>query len=226
MNHFKKLSIKGSSDKVNVEELKELDVKYRQLERIPEAKREEVLRMFGEFNSFEQIKHHVIKTQGENAMLNDLGMIERLCRDPRHKFLVMRFRDQYLSHLKDVSLFHKRVRLDDLQYLRDRYLMQIKELDDHDVKHRSEFRFMASGLAQILSTVRDEVEGKGMQINVGLGIFDMGDLDGKSDDELISRREELLKKAQRAIGSPSGRRTPGDNGNTEDVIEATVSKPS
>lgn len=200
------------------------DVKYRQIDNLKDNYKEDILRMFGEFNSLEVIKQYVEERWGKTAVLNDMEMLKRLCHDPRYKFTIGRFRDKYLMQLKDIAIYHKRIRLDDLSSLRERYIKQINELDDTDFRQREEFRYMARGLAEILSTVRDEVEGKGMNINVGLGIFDMGELDGKSDEELISRREELLKKAQRAIGVSSGRRAVGDNTDTEGVIEAKISE--
>lgn len=212
-----------------------LDKKIKEIEALPIEDKEDVLLCFAQFMSFEAIRHHVIMTVGEGTPFTDVNMIERFCKDPKNKWTIMDMRNRYLNEQRKVAIFHKRVRLDDLQYLRDRYLVQIRLIGDETEKERQEFKYMAYGLADILSKARDEVEGKGMSINVGLGVFDMGDLEGKSDAELISRREELLRKASRAIGVVSGsgasrpgigditgRGAGGDNGDSKDVIETTA----
>lgn len=207
----------------SLEKLKEINAK---LDKVSMDEKEDVLRCFGEFMSFEEIKWHVVLTQGEKSVLNDIDMIERLCRNPNSRLTIAHYRGKYLRKLEEEPIFHKKVRLVDLGKMRDRYLKQIALLRDDDKYEREEFRYAARGLAEILSRAQDEVEGKGMHINVGMGIFDMGDLDGKSDDELISRREELLAKAARAIGGAERRRIAGDNADTEDVIDTVATKSS
>ena len=194
-----------------------LQSKLRLLEKWDIEAKQDVLRCFAEFMSFEAIKEHVIKEHraGANSILADVNVIRKLCCDVRHKYFVLQCRGKYLTKMKDIALYHKRVRLDDLQMLRDRFVSQIVALDDKNAVERGEFRFMAKGLAEVLSKAQEEVEGKGFNIQVGLGIFDMGDMDDKSDEELISRREELLKKASRALGS--GGTTGRDGGGPDGV---------
>jgi hypothetical protein len=95
------------------------------------------------------------------------------------------------------------VRLGDLNDLRAAYLEQIRSNACGDSEQRAEFRSMAKGLVEILGAARDEVEGKGItfnQLNVTMVEFD-----GKSDAELVARRQELIAQAERALnGRPAG----------------------
>lgn len=211
----------------------DLCLKYKDVEKLSDEDKDHVIRCYGEFQSLEVIKDQL----DPRSPLYHNQMIEMLCSAPENRLKVMNYRNKYLTRLKDVAISHKRVRIDDLEVLRQRFTHQISLLDDTLPEDRKEFRFMATGLVQILSQAHDEVEGKGINIHLGLGVFGMEDMDGKSDDELISRREELLKKASRAIGinlndprvgiaDSSGRGALGDNGDTAHVIEAKAEQSS
>lgn len=187
--------------------------------------KEKILILCGEFLSTEDIRLGLVAQMGEDNFLNDSVLIERICKDSRNKYSIQQYRNKYLNKVKDIALFHKRIRLDDLQKLRDRFISQIKELDDTKEEERREFRYMAKGLTEILSVAREEIEGKGMTFNQ-LNLI--GDFDGKSDDELISRRDELLRKAERAIGigGPGVRGVSGADGDPAEFIEAQAEQSS
>jgi hypothetical protein len=199
--------------------------KFKKAEEASEETKEHVLRLFGEFNSFENIKHQIGIIRGTSNPFYDTKMIEMFCSLSKNKLRISHHRNKYLVKLKDVAISNKRIRIDDLQYLRDRFIHQIKNLKDDDVEQIREFRYMAKGLSEILSQAQDEIEGKG--INIHLNMLDMGDMDDKSDAELISRRQELLAKAERAISGGTQRRgIAGDSGDSKNVIETTASEPA
>lgn len=217
----------------------ELVEKFKEVEGLPDTTKDVVLKLFGEFTSFEGIKEYVGKQPFpiSGGALDNIMMIRMLCESPASRYKIMYFRNRYLNRIKEIAITHKRVRVDDLQYLRDRFVSQIKMLDDSKMEDVKEFRYMAKGLSEILSQAQEEIEGKGININVGVGVFGMEDIDGKSDEELISRRQELIARASRAVGftdsgrpaiphdglgGSGGQRTAGIDGNPAGTIEAKV----
>lgn len=217
-----------SAIKKELTSLQKYDIKLKQMESMPKEQLENIIQLFSEFCTLEAIRHSMIMSFGEEAVGSDVWIIEKITKNSKYKWEIQERRDKYLNRLKDLAISHKRVRLEDLQYLRDRYIVQIRGVGDNTPEERQEFKYMAYGLAQILAQAQDEVEGKGMNINVGLGVFDMGDLDGKSDQELISRRQELLAKAERAIGIGSSQRPriARDNTDSKNVIDTQTVQPS
>lgn len=168
-----------------------------------EARRLFVLKCHGEFIDFAEISRRCLKKEYTISVWE----VEKICTEPSNRYTIQQYRNQYLNKVKSVALANKRVRLDDLDYLRSRFLEILKANDCGSYDSRAEFRSMSRALLEILGAARDEMEGKGITL-LGVGIgggLGMGDFDGKSDTELVARREELIAQAGRAlIGRASG----------------------
>lgn len=178
-----------------------------------------VLKMHAEFKSFKEIAVEAKELWGETDYFATVIGVERTIKDGTNKLTLDKMRNNYLAKLKNIAISHKRVRLDDLESLRQTYIEHIKANGCVDEKERSEFRFMAKGLTDILNAARNELEGNGItfnQLNV------IGEWDDKSDDDLRARRDELIRKAERALIG----RASGDSGDPEGVIETTAEQPA
>lgn len=178
-----------------------------------------ILKMSAEFRSVKEIAASANELWGETDYFATTIGVERTIKDATNRLTLDKMRNNYLAKLKNIAISHKRVRLDDLEDLRQTYIQHIKANACADDKERSEFRFMAKGLTDILSAARNELEGNGItfnQLNV------IGEWDDKSDDDLRARRDELIKKAERALIG----RTSGDSGDPEGIIETTASEPA
>lgn len=185
--------------------------------RVPEEQFLYVLRLHAEFCDIKRIFESCKEKFGSASFFaGNVLRIKHLIGNSDYNLIVSKYRMQYLARVKDVAISHKRIRLEDLELLRNNYLDKIRKTPVDDGKG---FRELAKGLNEVLMSARDEIEGKSMvfnQLNV------IGDFNDKSDDELAARRDELIKQAERAlIGGASG-----VNNNPEGIEDAQVSEPS
>lgn len=142
--------------------------------------------------------------------------IKKLVNLPDNRVVVAAYRGGYLNRIKDVPVANKRVRLDDMEEVRERMVEAIRATEPGQVK---ELVMVAKGLNETLANAREELEGKSIVLNQ-MNII--GDFSDKSDDELIDRRDELIRKVERTIAG----RTTGINSNPEGAIPAEIIKPA
>lgn len=182
-----------------------------------EIKRLFLLRLHSEFKDNKEIVEKYNKKFETNISDND---VEKELSNTENRYLIQQFRNNYLNKIKNVALANKRVRLDDLDYLRNRYLELIRSNNCLDKDERQEFRVMSRALIEVLGAARDEIEGKGItfnQMNVSMGEFD-----GKSDAELLARRQELIRQAEISLVG----RASGANDNPEGIETAEIIQPA
>lgn len=212
---------------------KVLERKLKIIEDSPLEQRQEVFKCLGRFMSIVKIQKHIVESFGNISPLNDSFLLNLMAKDPNNKWIIADAKNKYLKDKQELGVFYKKYRLEDLQRLRDKYIEKIENLGVTTLDNK-DFVDLANGLTHVLSQAQDEVEGKSASVNIGFGVFDIDDLEGRSDDELISQREELLRKARRAIGVDA--RTgigilarPGldkDNTDSKNVIDTQAIKSS
>lgn len=118
-------------------------------------------------------------------------LVKNICSHTDNQVYVERYREEYLSKVKSVPLANKRIRLDDLQEIRDALFSAVSTLDMQDSEQRKDILAIYGKLKDILSSAREEMEGKPwliQQINIT-------ELNHLSDDELHKRKEILIAKA-------------------------------
>ncbi len=182
-----------------------------------EIKRLFLLRLHSEFKENKEIVEKYNKKFEANIKESD---VDKELNNTENRYLIQQFRNNYLNKIKNVALANKRVRLDDLDYLRNRYLELIRGNMCIDKDERQEFRIMSRALIEVLGAARDEIEGKGItfnQMNVSMGEFD-----GKSDAELLARRQELIRQAEISLVG----RASGANDNPEGIETAEIIQPA
>lgn len=117
------------------------------------------------------------------------------------KPFVKKFREDYIKRVKDVPVSNKRLRLDDLQYVRDKLIDQIKSNKCDTKIKKDELRKDTRSLCEVIASCRDEIEKK-LNVIPGLGII--GDFEDKSDEQLISERDELIRQAEKSLAGRPG----------------------
>lgn len=187
--------------------------------KVVETDKDYVLRLHAEFKTIKEIKEVIVEVLGKESPLNSLMIIEGIIKDPVNDLWIKTYRNRYLKRIGDLAVANKKVRLEDLELLRGKFLDQIRSNACLDPVQCKEFRAVAKGLSEVLMSAKDEIEGKGMtfnQFNV------IGDFNDKSDEELANRRDELIKQAERALIG----RTSGANDNPEGIIDTQIVEPS
>lgn len=114
------------------------------------------------------------------------------------KVQIKRFREDYIKRVKDVPMANKRIRLDDLQIIRDKLMKQIKGNPCETKAQRDEFRRDSRSLSEIVNSSRDEMEKK---VNLVPGFGVIGDFEDKTDEQLIAERDELVRQAEKSLAS-------------------------
>lgn len=137
--------------------------------------------------------------------------ISNITGSKRYQVHIKTFKEAYLKRIKDVPLANKRIRLDDLQYARDKIIKCMKSNPCENKAQRDEFMRLNRSLNEVIASSREEMEKKPNLIP-GLGL--VGDFSDKSDEELSNERDEILKNAERTLN----RRAPGADGNPERAI--------
>lgn len=160
-----------------------------------------ILRLHAEFVGPSEIEDKINRKYQLQGLATCYSEITRVCEEQSNRYTIQQFRNQYLNKIKSVALSNKRVRLDDLDYVRGRFLEMLRGNMCADAGERAEFRVLSRGLLEVLGAARDEMEGKGITL-LGVGVgggLGLGDFDGKSDTELSARRDELIRQAETAL---------------------------
>lgn len=130
----------------------------------------------------------------------DRHSIEATCKTNRWSPIVRQFREQYVSKLRDIPIFHKRMRLDKLQKEVDRISEKIEELDFNEKEDRVYYIQLVEKLRQNLDSARLEIDQKPFLIqNTHIEFNEL------SDEELHDRKRHLIREVQRSIESFGGK---------------------
>lgn len=147
-----------------------------------------ILQLHGEGAAFERIRQEA-QAKFQESFTD--ARIREICLAPENQVFVERARDKYLSEVKKVPIANKRIRIDDFQRMRDELFAMSQSVNTSSSEGRAEVLKIFQRVNDILSAVRDEMEGKPwllQQINIT-------ELSGLSDEELQREREIIIAKA-------------------------------
>ena len=147
-----------------------------------------ILQLHGEGAAFERIRQEAEAKFEEKFTPSRVKVI---CLAPENQVFVERFRDKYLAEVKSVPIANKRIRLDDFQRMRNKLFDMADTVDVYAKDGKNEILKIFQRINDILSAVRDEMEGKPwllQQINIT-------ELSNLTDDELQKRKEVIIAKA-------------------------------
>lgn len=129
--------------------------------------------------------------------------VQKILEAPEAQKFVSVFRLKYLKSLEKIPLANKAVRMDNLDKINQR-LMHMAEFTKtyRNEKEASKFLNIVRRIIEIQDLARNEMEQRaGVSIGIGLG---QGDLDDLSDEQLKSRRDEIIRRAAKAINQGTG----------------------
>lgn len=116
---------------------------------------------------------------------------------------ILNFRQAYLSRVKDVPIANKRVRIDDLEKIRNKLWAMVEAVGvPSTANKRREVSLLMNRIALTADLAREEMEKKPQLIAQAISYGGIGD---KSDGELHRRKAELLREAERTLGGQAGR---------------------
>ena len=128
---------------------------------------------------------------------------------------IERFREEYMSKVKSVPIANKRVRIDDLEGVRNKILKCIKDNPLKTKSDKAEFLMMTRRLNETLCVGREEMEAKPFMVQqLSIGAFS-----SMSDKEIQERKEVLIAKATGTYEGRSNRAGNVDEGEEFSDIE-------
>lgn len=146
------------------------------------------IRLYGEGKKPQQINDHIFNTTGKNI---DIQKLANMLLRKDYQVFIERARDKYLSEVKLVAIANKRIRLDDLQVMRDKLFDMTVSLDATLKEDREEILDIYRRINEVLAIAREEMEGKShtfQQINIT-------EVSSWTDEELQRRKAVLIAKA-------------------------------
>jgi hypothetical protein len=110
-----------------------------------------------------------------------------------HKF-VSKFRVAFLKNIKEIPISEKKVRLDDLEKMRQRLVHIINNCHlDRSEKELGKFMMASRRLVEVIEMAKSEMEPRN-GINIGIGV-NQGDMSDLTDEQLQQQRDDILRKA-------------------------------
>lgn len=151
------------------------------------------LRMYGEGYRYADIQRQLKIDFGISLHHES---IRSTCDAKINKPFIEKFRTAYLSRVSEVPIANKRVRIDDLEKVREKILRVIEKNPLQTQKQRNEFLAFSSRLVAVVQQAREETEKRPEIMNNFSLVNEFSSL---SDDELRQTRDELLAKVQKSL---------------------------
>ena len=171
-------------------------------DRLTRDERIEIYKLSGEGYSTKEITRMFNGTRAGAAKVRIPGVERILAMPEAHRF-VSKFRIDFLKSIEQIPISNKAVRLDDLEKIRQRLMHIVTNCYlDRGPKEISKFLMCTRRLIEITDLARNEMEQRpGVSIGIGLG---QGDLNDLTDEQLKARRDEIIRRAAKAINSRAG----------------------
>lgn len=156
----------------------------------------EVVRLYAEWATVKQILKHLKDTYD---ITFSQGGVNTVVGAKKMAAPLRRFREEYLKRVTDVPISNKRIRINDLENARTKLLEQINSNPCETKQNRQEFMQLVKCLNEVLGSAREETDKN------GLSGFVIGDFGDQTDNDLRTRKDELIRQAEIALtGRPSG----------------------
>lgn len=152
--------------------------------------------------------------------------VEKILLMPGAGRYVSKFRLDFLKEVKDIPVADKKVRLYDLETIRQRSMQLLGYIrPERNKEEFKKFLDLTKKVIEVSELARNEMEQRpGMSIGIGL----QGEMLELTDEQLQEQHDELIRRAQRAIEQritadpkdPEGVKEAGNSGSAE-VLLAT-----
>ena len=157
-----------------------------------------VLRMYAENYTPTEIKRELYSQHNISIHINS---IQSTCKAERNKPFVENFRQMYLNRIKDEPIANKRIRINDMEKMRKKLMDMIDHLPVKTKSQRLELSSHVKRLTELFNTAREEMEKKPSLV---AGVV-VGDMSERSDEDLQSRKQELVGKVINSLRGGSRR---------------------
>ena len=170
-----------------------------------------VLRLFAEGISSTAIVKELLEEHGVKICQN---AIIQTCKSKKHQPRIKEFKDRYLSEVRSVPIANKRIRIDDLEEIKNKIMKMLIKNPLKTKSDRTEFLAQSGRLMQIEAQAMEEMEKKPHIFqNV---VVTMGD---SSDEALHERRKELENRWKAATrGRTTGANSDSGGVESEDKV--------
>lgn len=159
--------------------------------------RQSIYRWAGEGYTLREICKMFNNQRGPQSRVR-IPTIERILALPEAHASVARYQLEFLQTLKDLPISEKKVRLNDLEKLRQRLMYIINNCHLERGKDQvGRFLSVAKRLIEVLDIARNELEPRpGVAIGIGLNQGEMG---GLTDEQLRNDRDDLLRQVRNSL---------------------------
>lgn len=168
-------------------------------DRLTRDERMNIYKLAGEGYTVPEITRQYNYERGPSRKIR-IPTVEGVLAYPESTKLVAQFRTAWLKGLKHVPIVDKKVRLYDLERLRQRLMRLLDKFNPERPAEFGKFMIGTKWLLNVLEQARQEVEQR-PAFSIGIGVNDKedGSLSDLSDEELKEQRRELLKRAEKFI---------------------------
>ncbi|MCB9758168.1 MAG: hypothetical protein H6753_07115 [Candidatus Omnitrophica bacterium] len=151
-----------------------------------------VLRMHAEGYRYADIQRQ-LKVDFDISLHHET--IRSTCDAKINQPFIERFRTAYLNKISEVPIANKRVRIDDLEKVREKILRVIERNPLETRIQRNEFLAFSTRLVAVVQQAREEVEKRPDIMNN----FSVTEFSSMSDEDLKKAHDELLAKVRRSL---------------------------
>ena len=166
-------------------------------DRLTLEERMRIYRLAGEGYAIREVVAKFNASRSNQGRVRAPG-IEKILSLPEAHRHIATFRMEFLKMVKEIPIANKKVRLDDLESIRQRLMFIIHNVHlERSESNISKFLMVSKRLIEVIDLARNEMEQRpGVAIGIGLGQGEMSDI---SDENIKKERDELLRKATKAL---------------------------
>lgn len=184
-------------------------------ERLTKDERLQIYQWIGEGYSTREICRMFNKTRIPGTPLLRIPGVERIMNLPEAHRFVSQYRINFLKEVKQVPISEKRIRLDDLEKIRQKLSAILGNCHAHRSESElSKFMQVSKILLNVLDLARNEMEQRA-GIFTPLGTIRDNELSEMTDEQLNEERKNLIARLQRTYeqrASSSNEDGEGDEG--------------
>lgn len=189
---------------------------------LPDENRHEIYRWAAEGRSVGDItsifnRKYKPQDVGRHSKLQSKTITKVLCLPEAEKY-VGKYRLEFLSAIRDIPITEKRIRLADLELMRQKTMLFLKNVQaSTNISPRAFTQYLAliKKMTEILALAKEEMEPKN-GINIGIGIGGTGEFADINDEQLHDERDALLKKLRGPVNEGAQEAGSLTDGNEEE----------